>query len=159
MKPLLRCVIHGWVAVFLCISSSYAQPDLARRETISPVVKLPTVTDFDVPIPGPGLKMKRTGTTLTVAGAVLLIGGVVLVSTADDVYYSQTTNQYGTYQEGDPKGALGAVMLVSGAGMTVTGIILWSKGARKYRRHLEMQENAKLVAAAGNRGLSIGFRF
>lgn len=131
---------------------------VAEQNAVSPLVLSPAV-DFVNPIPGPGLRMKKTGTTLTVAGAVLLIGGIALVSSADEIYYTQTTTQYGTYQEGDPKGAIGFVMLVGGAGMSVTGIILWSKGAKKYRRHLEMQENAKAVVAMGGRGVSIGYRF
>jgi hypothetical protein len=163
MKLALISILIGGFATFFVVSSSVAQSEewasVSSRENTSPVSMLTTAAVVSSPLPGPGLRMKKTGTTLTVVGAAMLIGGIALISSADDVYYSQTTNQYGTYQEGDPKGALGAVMLVGGAGMTVTGIILWSKGARKYRRHLELQDNAQAVVSVGSRGLSLAFRF
>lgn len=156
-------ILYGCIALLFFVGNAGAQSgpwlSMAANEPRSPVFVMPVEAEWDTPVPGPGLRMKKTGTTLTIAGAAMLIGGIALVSSADDVYYTQTTNQYGTYQEGDAKGALGAVMLVTGAGMTVTGIILWSKGARKYRRHLEMKESAKAVFAVRNRSFTLAYRF
>lgn len=163
MKELfVKPVVRGCLVLCFLVNHSLAQSGatfaVAEPNSISPLM-LSRSVDFVDPIPGPGLRMKKTGTALTVAGAVLLIGGVALVSTADEIYYSQTTTQYGTYQEGDPKGAIGFAMLVGGAGMSVTGIILWNKGAKKYRRHLEIQENARAIVGMGGRGVFIGYRF
>lgn len=163
MKKMCLFVILTGISLCFSPAKIFAQtaetPAVASTVIRSPVV-LPVAEGVrPAPLRGPGLRMKKTGTTLTILGTAMIIGGVALVSSADDVYYSQTTSQYGTYEEGDPKGALGAVMLVSGAGMTVTGIILWSKGAKKYRRHLEMQEGATACLSLGGSGVSIAYRF
>lgn len=160
MKYMLINAVCIWIATFFVANNFvYAQVATARLETQSPVVMPTIVMDAGTPATGPGVRMEKTGKILTFTGAALMVGGVALISTADDVYYSQTNTPYGTYEEGDPAGAIGLVMLVSGTGMTATGIVLWRKGARKYRRHLELQNNAKVFVACRNRGLALTFRF
>lgn len=97
----------------------------------------------------PGLRMRNTGRTLTIGGGILFIGGVIMMNSADELYYTSTQTQYGTVSEGDPKGALGILMSIGGAGMMVPGIIFWSKGAKKYKRHLERQSVSFKVGGSG----------
>ena len=55
------------------------------------------------PINPPGLRMRNTGRTLTIVGSVMLVGGVIMAASADDLYYETTYNSSGSYSEGDPQ--------------------------------------------------------
>jgi hypothetical protein len=111
------------------------QPDPA---TVSPVrLKAPQNVTYKITYP-PGFRMRNVGRTLTILGAGVLIGGIVVFHNADKTIYTYQTST-GTYNEVDPKVALGVLMVMGGTGMTVPGIILWSKGARKFNRYLEQQ--------------------
>ena len=120
---------------------SYAQ-DLAMRvkrdDRFSYNAVVP-VAAYSAPVNVPGTRMRNTGRTLTIAGIPLLIGGIIIASSAESTHYNYTSSQGGSYEEGDPKGALGALMAVGGAGMIVPGIILWSKGAKKMKRYKEIE--------------------
>jgi hypothetical protein len=103
-----------------------------------------------------GLRMRNTGRILTICGGALAIAGIIVMNNADELHYTSTSTQYGTVEEGDPKGAIGVLMTVSGGSMMVPGIIFWSKGQKKYNRHLE-QQNVSLNAGAS--GVSIRYSF
>ncbi|NJM25659.1 MAG: hypothetical protein HC859_09380 [Bacteroidia bacterium] len=92
---------------------------------------------MSTPSNAPGYRQRNTGRALTIMGGVMLVTGVVLVSTADATYYNTTVTSSGTYEEGDPKGGFGTLMMAGGLGMTIPGIILWSKGSKRYNRYLE----------------------
>jgi hypothetical protein len=106
----------------------------------------------------PGQRMRNTGRTLTILGAGLFVGGIVMVSNADEAYYNTTYNSSGSYEEGDPKGAVGVLMMTGGAGMMVPGIIFWSKGAKKYKSSLQENSQNASLRLRGN-GVSIRYRF
>ena len=93
----------------------------------------------------PGQRMIRVGKTLTIAGSVLIVGGVILMATADELYYRSNTVNGQTVTEGDIKGGLGVVMTAGGVGMVVPGIIVWSIGRKKYR-----------ASQAGSASVSLG---
>lgn len=103
----------------------------------------------------PGLRMRNTGRTLTLIGGAMLIGGIVVFNNADDDYYNSYTTSNGTYTEGDTQAALGVLMIMGGAGMTVPGIIFWSKGSKKYNRYLEREAAFNI----NQNGLSLSYRF
>jgi len=84
----------------------------------------------------PGQHGMKVGKTLTIAGGVLLVGGIVLVSTADALYYNSTTTNGTTTEEGDIKGGLGVIMIAGGAGMVIPGVIIWSKSKKRYNQYL-----------------------
>ncbi len=102
----------------------------------------------------PGYRMRNTGRVMTIIGAPLFIGGLIVFTNADEMYYNAGTTSSGTYSEGDPQAALGALMIVAGAGLTIPGVILWSKGAKKYKRHLERE-----AAAFNFKGTSISLSY
>jgi len=104
----------------------------------------------------PGLRMRNTGRTLTIIGSVLFVGGIVMVATADDLYYETTYSSSGTTEEGDPQGAFGAVMIAGGTGMIIPGIIFWSKGSKKYKAHLSEQGASLGIKSTG---LVLSYRF
>ncbi len=60
----------------------------------------------------PGQRMRNAGRILTIGGGALAIGGLIMMSNADDLYYTSTQSQYGTVTEGDAKGALGVLMSI-----------------------------------------------
>ena len=103
----------------------------------------------------PGYRMRNTGRTMTLIGAPLFIGGIILYSSADEKYYNSVTTSSGTYTEGDPKAAGGILMSVVGAGLTVPGVILWTKGAKKFKRHMEREAAFKFNGTT----ISLSYRF
>jgi len=146
------------ITMVLCAGLSCAQDlvfSYASQEVSSPLY----LTHAEV-MPGSamprGLRMRNTGRALTILGAALAIGGIVMMNNADQLYYTTTQTQNGTVTEGDPKGALGVLMTITGAGMAVPGIIFWSKGQKKYNRHLEQQSAALNIKPSG---LSLTYSF
>ncbi|MGB1248634.1 MAG: hypothetical protein ACPG4Z_07090 [Chitinophagales bacterium] len=68
---------------------------------------------------------KKAGIALTTIGLGLTATGIAMMATADELYYSASTNG-GT--QGDPKGGFGVVVTGMGVGGLITGAILWAKG-------------------------------
>lgn len=137
-------------------SPEFASAKKNDHQIISPVVQQqPLQVAYETPKP-PGLRMRNTGRTLTIIGSVLFVGGIAVYSSADEGYYSYQSTNYGDEESGDPKAALGIVMITGGLGMTIPGIILWSKGAKKYNAYL--REQSASVKFNG-RGLSLKYTF
>ena len=84
----------------------------------------------------------------------MLIGGIMVYNNADKTYTTYQTTT-GTYTEGGEEAALGVLMIVAGTGMTIPGIIFWSKGAKKYKRFLEREAAFNFKGT----GLSVSYRF
>lgn len=105
----------------------------------------------------PGERMMKAGRALTISGAALLVGGYILMSSADDNYanFTNGNNQYVTYAE-DPQRSIGRIIVIYGAGATITGIILWSKGSKKMTRYKE-REGLTLNAQAHR--LTLRYKF
>ena len=103
----------------------------------------------------PGYRMRNAGRVMTIIGAPLFIGGLIVFNNADEMYYNGGTTSSGTYSEGDPQAALGALMIVGGAGLTIPGVILWTKGGKKYKRHLEREAAFNFKGTS----LSLSYRF
>jgi hypothetical protein len=103
----------------------------------------------------PGYRMRNTGRMLTLIGVPLLVGGIIVFNNADENYYNTVTTSSGTYTEGDPQAAAGILMIGVGAGLTVPGVIFWSKGAKKYKRHMEREAAFNFTG----KGLSLSYRF
>ncbi len=104
--------------IFLVNSISFAQLDSSRVAHSSYSSKpSPLFLQPDAPLQKewlpPGYRMRKVGATLTLAGAFLIIGGVI-------VDKSSTLD-------------VAPLMIVGGAGMVIPGIIFWTKGATTYR--------------------------
>jgi len=150
------------VALSLCGwgISAYCQ-DVANLGTSesSQVISSPVVISdakrvaYKIAYP-PGYRMRNTGRLLTLIGVPLFIGGIVVVETAEDDYYSSLTNPSGTYYD-EEQAAAGALMTVAGAGLAIPGVIFWTKGAKKYKRHMEREAAFNL----NGKGLSLSYRF
>lgn len=123
--------------------------------SVSPVV-VKKSDNIQQNINPPGLRMRNTGRTLTIIGGVVLVSGIVLAATADELYYETTYSSSGTYSEGDPQGAIGVVMAVAGTGMAIPGIIFWSKGSKRYNKYLEEQRASLSLKGTG---LTLRYRF
>lgn len=106
----------------------------------------------------PGQRMIRVGKTLTIAGSVLFVSGIVMMATADEIYYRTTTDFDGnTVTEGDLQGALGLIMTTGGLGMIIPGAIVWSKGKKKYEAY--QSAGASLSLGINKNGAGLRFRF
>jgi hypothetical protein len=148
------------VFTMLVCSSVLIAQDIAftssARQQASPVFMKSTRFQSAIIVPRlPGERMRNAGRTLTICGGAMAIGGIVLMNNADELYYTSTYTQNGTVTDGDPKGALGVLMTIGGVGMIVPGVILWSKGHKKYNRFLERQS----VSMHASRGIAIRYSF
>ena len=88
---------------------------------------------------------------MTVCGSALLVLGTAMVATADSYSYNYSNTNGQTQESGDPKGAFGVIFIVAGVGLTIPGIILWSKGAKKLKAYKEETVSFK------TNGTSAGF--
>jgi hypothetical protein len=131
----------------------------AKANTVTAIQESPLLVKQVQPVPykvsmPPGLKMRNVGRTLTIIGGAMLIGGIIVFDNADPYYdYSSQGTTYYTKEE--KQAALGVLMVMGGTGMTIPGIILWSKGGKKYKRHLEREAAFNFQ---GN-GVSLSYRF
>lgn len=161
MKPIFFILL-------LCASASVQAQTGAQQ---SPFTALPaggTVSPLRIAdqqplsIPGaiPGERMKKTGAVLTILGGAMLVGGIAVLSTADEMYYSTGTNSNtGSYEEGDPKAAVGFLMIAAGAGMTVPGIIFWTKGSKRYKQYLIDHPQKAVSLHLGGASAGVTYRF
>ena len=108
------------------------------------------------PLRPPGLRMRNTGRTLTIAGSILLISGIAMMATADEIFYTTTYSSSGSYSEGDPQGAVGLILTAAGAGMAIPGIIFWDKGSKRYKAYLS---NARASVRIARTGLALCLHF
>ncbi|MBL0741242.1 hypothetical protein [Chryseolinea lacunae] len=152
------------IALLCFYVASHAQSLSARSlgagETgmISPVVLMkPTAMRplYQVSRP-PGQRMRTAGTIMTLCGSAMIIGGLVIAGTADPNSGQTYQNSNGTYYtDGEMQEAVGVLGVIGGIGLTVPGIILWTKGAKKYNRYKEQQTS---INVTGN-GLSLSYHF
>lgn len=145
-------VVLAMTATSAVVNAQYYASSKKNSSTVVSPVRLMQSN----PINPPGLRMRNTGRTLTIIGSVMLVGGVIMAATADELYYETTYNSSGSYSEGDPQGAIGIVMAVAGTGMAIPGIIFWNKGAKRYNQHLAEKRATASIKGAG---LSLRYRF
>jgi hypothetical protein len=106
-----------------------------------------------------GERLKRTGIGLTVAGGLLTVIGINMLSSA----HVQTTtgpNGQTQYSSNDPNAQSGALCLLGGMGMLGAGIPIWIAGAHKVHKYkmdgLSLNLN---VAPYGRPGVRLALRF
>jgi hypothetical protein len=120
----------------------------------------PVINKVSAKIPlAPGLRMRKAGQTMTIIGGILFVGGIAVVSQADANTYTYQSNNGYTQEEGDPKFALGVIMITHGIGLTIPGIILWTKGTKKFNRWTEEQRQQNLSMGIDRSGLGVRYRF
>lgn len=77
-------------------------------------------------------KYNKAGNTLLGVGIAATVVGVIMMATADQIFYTTTTSNYGTESEGDIKGAMGLMLTTTGIAGIITGSI-FKKKARESR--------------------------
>jgi len=167
MKYTLLLLLMLPAAAFAQVNRSLAYNAPAQSSyypvaAVSPVVQgLRAKGDYRVAMP-PGYRTRNTGRVLTGIGGALLLTGVICLATADEQYY-EYSNVNGQIEEtGDPKFVIGVLGIIGGVGMTIPGVILWTKGGRRYSRYLEQQQQENRPAARiqmNNRGLTLTYHF
>jgi hypothetical protein len=163
MALVCSCVAFSSFSQIADLASNHVQqPTPLENKYVQPVgIVSPLVnqtTTNRIPL-APGLRMRKVGQTMTVIGGILFVGGIVVVSQADANTYSYQSNNGYTQEEGDPKFALGVVMITHGIGLTVPGIILWNKGAKKFNRWTEEQRQQHISLGIQRSGLGLHYRF
>ncbi len=81
------------------------------------------------------------------------------MATADEITLSPwEVNDDGDIENsGDKQGYFGLLIAAEGVGLTVTGIILWSKGAKKYKNYQQSEKSLSFGPTKNGSGLR--FRF
>lgn len=146
---------------FICLAISSGAQVFASAERVNMPLQYtsPLIINHVQPLPykvsyPPGYRMRNVGRTLTIIGGAMLIGGIIVYNEADPVY--DYNSQYTTYYtKEEQQAALGVLMVMGGTGMTIPGIILWSKGSKKYKRHLEREAAFNYQGS----GFSLSYRF
>ena len=102
----------------------------------------------------PGERMKNVGTGLTLGGSALLIGGIILTSTTD---FNNLTDSNDNLNKKELRHlTYGIELIVFGVGMTVPGIIFWSKGSHKLKKYKREQN---ITLGSKGAGLSLKYHF
>lgn len=105
--------------------------------------------------------MRTTGIIPGVAGAVLTIAGIAKAD-ADDMNNALAKYSGGlNVPAGDPEGERGALMVMLGVPMSVTGIILGIIGSRKVRSYSEKLDKITLDLSYSpqRKGVMLTYRF
>jgi len=104
----------------------------------------------------PGLRMRGAGMIMTICGGGLIIAGAIIAANADpNAGQTYVGNNGATYTDGEVDQAMGVLGIVAGAGLTVPGVILWTKGNKKYKRYLETQTAFNFT----RNGVGLTYRF
>jgi len=124
--------------------------------SLSPIIQKKTMRIAYEAGKPPGLRMRGAGMIMTICGGGLMIVGAIIYSNADPNSGQVYTNSNGTtYTDGEMDQAMGVLGVVAGAGLTVPGLILWSKGTKKYKRYLETQTAFNFT----KNGVGLTYRF
>lgn len=148
MKKIVAVMVLSVISM-----SAFCQKKSETVTPVSPVLRSSGPKGYDAP---PGLRMRNNGRVMTILGSALFVGGVFVLASADEMYYTATAGSNGTETEGDPKAAVGILMITGGAGLAIPGIIMWSKGGKKYKAHQAAQVTSFNLKGAG---FSIRHRF
>lgn len=142
---------------------TFAESSPVEPVTVSPLYLQPNASPLNAKkFSIPGERKKKVGSTMTVLGGLLIVGGIVTYASSDPDYYRSTYNQNTnttTVETIDPKRVLGVLMMVAGTGVAVPGALLWSKGARQYNRYMEEQGQQSLRLGIGTHGAVLSYRF
>lgn len=140
--------------------AGFSAAEVQQISAVSPLFAGESVKSLSInPRNLPGQHGIRTGKTLTIIGSVLLVGGVALVSTADELYYNSTTTNGTTTESGDIKGGLGVVLIAGGVGMIIPGVIIWAKNKKRYNQYLMEHPQQSLNLHLGGNKVGIAYRF
>ncbi len=103
----------------------------------------------------PGVNQLKAGRTLTLLGAFFILGGGIVYNAGTR---SSTYDPYTHSNTNDPKVGWGRVMMATGVGLTIPGIILWVNGSKKYNSYEGIKKATTSIQFRGN-GLSLNYQF
>ena len=148
--------ITGIVALLLVFHTSiFAGPGPEKTIAVRPLLKISKI-QTEIPDNAPGMHKIKIGRGMTISGSVLLVSGIALAATADAYYYNYSSTNGQTTESGDLKGGVGVILIAAGVGLTVPGVIIWSKGAKRLKQYKE--ENNLTFDIRGTSGV-LTYRF
>jgi hypothetical protein len=105
-------------------------------------------------------KMRNTGYTMMGSGALMTMGGIILISSSD---WNKTSNGTGSvnYQSNDPKGFAGILLTVVGVGLVGGGTavtLIGTSHIKKYSRILNNVTMSPLIRSDQS-GIMLTYRF
>ena len=141
----MKCCTAVIVLLSICATGHaqyYAALGAAEENTavVSPIVqKKAQRIAYEATTP-PGLRMRKVGMIMTMCGGGMILAGAIIYSNADPNAGAVHTSTNGTmYTDGEVQQELGLLCVGAGIGLTVPGVILWTKGTKKFNRYLETQ--------------------
>jgi hypothetical protein len=104
-------------------------------------------------------KLRNAGYGLMGGGAVLTVLGIAMISSADGETSYETSTTGG--ETGDPAGAFGALLVSTGIGSFIAGIILASTGSKKVKQYKSFagERNCSLSFTLQPRKLALNLHF
>lgn len=157
----MKCCVTLIVLLGICATghAQYYRALGAGEENtaaVSPVIQKKTMRIAYEATRPPGLRMRKVGTIMTICGGGLFIVGAIVYSNADPNSGQIHQNSNGTYYtDGELEQELGILCAGAGVGLMVPGIILWTKGTKKYNRYLETQTAFNFT----RNGMGLTYRF
>ena len=142
------------LGVLVLPATSQAQGPLMIAQSESLKSQSINVFGDKIPSNAPGRSKMRAGSTMMITGAALVGVGVALVASAGGtVTYSNNNGE----EEGNAGGAIGALSIVGGIGLFVPGVIIHSKGKKRYNEYLKTRTAVSFKVTGNSIGVSLKF--
>ena len=108
----------------------------------------------EIPTNAPGLHRMRVGKRMMIAGGALVgVGAILVASAGGTIYYNyNSTNGYVT-KEGNLAGGLGAACIAGGIGLFIPGIIIYSKGKKRYNEFVRTRTEVSFRFSGNSAGI------
>lgn len=156
----MKCCLALIVLLSVCATghAQYYRALGAAESTavVSPLVQKHTKRIAYEASKPPGLRMRGAGMIMTICGGGLIVAGAIIAANADPNSGQTYVNSNGsTYTDGEVDQAMGVLGIAAGVGLTVPGVILWTKGNKKYQRYLETQTAFNFT----KNGVGLTYRF
>ena len=100
----------------------------------------------------------RIGKKMMIAGGVLVgVGAALVASAGGTIHYNYSSNNGSTTEEGNLGGAIGALGIAGGIGLFIPGVIINSKGKKRYNDYLKTGASASFKISATSIGVTLVF--
>ena len=113
----------------------------------------------EIPANAPGLHKMQIGKRMMIVSGVMIgLGSILVASSGGTTYYNYSNTNGNTNEEGNLGGAIGALSIAGGIGLFIPGVIIHSKGKKRYKAYLQSGTNVSLRFSANSVGICFNFK-